>query len=169
MYGSVLSGGFAGHVYGAEGIWSADIEAAAPVKMWDAFRWRSGNDMRFLPQFMLSIGKRYQDLVPDDWVVPSRTPATKSYEGWAFAARTPDQAIFLAYFEKGATAPALIRGGRPEGSYRARWFDPRTGRWSDAGKGVIEADVIGEIALPPFPSGEDWALQLVAEPPALRP
>ena len=26
MYGSFLSGGFAGHVYGAEGIWGADIE-----------------------------------------------------------------------------------------------------------------------------------------------
>jgi hypothetical protein len=164
MYGNVLSGGLAGHVYGAEGIWGADIEQAAPVHMWDAFQWRSGNDMRFLPQFVLSIGKRYQDLVPDDWVVPSRTPQTKSYEGWAYAARTPDQAVFLAYFEKGATAPALIRGAKPEGSYRARWFDPRTGRWSDAGTGTLRADEIGEIALPPFPSGEDWALQLVAEP-----
>ena len=30
MYGSFLSGGLAGHVYGAEGIWGADNEAAAP-------------------------------------------------------------------------------------------------------------------------------------------
>ena len=29
MYGSFLSGGLAGHVYGAEGIWGADIEPAA--------------------------------------------------------------------------------------------------------------------------------------------
>jgi hypothetical protein len=43
MYGSVLSGGLAGHVYGAEGIWGADIEPSAPVKMWDAFQPKSGS------------------------------------------------------------------------------------------------------------------------------
>ena len=42
MYGSVLSGGLAGHVYGAEGIWGGEVEAAAPVHMWDAFLWKSG-------------------------------------------------------------------------------------------------------------------------------
>ncbi len=48
MYGSFLSGGFAGHVYGAEGIWGADIEPVAPIKMWDAFQWRSGSQMQYL-------------------------------------------------------------------------------------------------------------------------
>ena len=42
MYGNFLSGGLGGHVYGAEGIWGADIEPAAPIKMWDAFQWSSG-------------------------------------------------------------------------------------------------------------------------------
>lgn len=37
MYGSFLSGGLAGHVYGAEGIWGGDIEPEAPTHMWDAF------------------------------------------------------------------------------------------------------------------------------------
>ncbi len=36
MYGDFLSGGLAGHVNGAEGIWGADIEPAAPVKMWES-------------------------------------------------------------------------------------------------------------------------------------
>ncbi len=72
MYGSFLSGGLAGHVYGAEGIWGADTEAAAPTKMWDAFRWRSGAQMRHLRSFAFSIGRRYQELVPDaDLVSPS--------------------------------------------------------------------------------------------------
>ena len=43
MYGSFLSGGLAGHVYGAEGIWGADIEPTAPIKMWDAFQWNSAS------------------------------------------------------------------------------------------------------------------------------
>ena len=164
MYGSVLSGGLGGHVYGAEGIWGADIEPAAPTHMWDAFQWQSGADMTFLLKFILSIGKSYQELVPDDWVVPSRTPETKGYVGWAYAARTPDQKAFLTYFEAGAAQPALIRGAIPNGRYRARWFDPRTGNWSDAGEGgIVEADVIGEIHLPPLPDKRDWALSLTAQ------
>ncbi|HKH93412.1 MAG TPA: DUF4038 domain-containing protein, partial [Gemmatimonadaceae bacterium] len=160
MYGSVLSGGLAGHVYGAEGIWGADIEDAAPTKMWDAFRWPSGANMTHLPTFLMSQGKRYQELVPDDWVVPSRTANTKAYEGWAYAARTPDMDFFLAYFEKGA-ARAKIRGARPEATYRARWFDPRTGEWRDVGSGRITANNIGELMLPAFPDDEDWGLSLV--------
>jgi hypothetical protein len=164
MYGSVLSGGLAGHVYGAEGIWGADIEPAAPTHMWDAFQWQSGTDMTFLSKFIMSVGKRYQELVPDAWVVPNRSPLTKGYEGWAYAMRTPDQKIVLAYFEKGAAQPALIRGAIPDGQYRARWFNPRTGHWSAAGPaGTLKADVIGEVHLPPLPNGEDWALSLTAE------
>ena len=163
MYGSVLSGGLAGHVYGAEGIWGADIEPAAPIHLWEAFQWSSGAQMTQLPKFLLSIGKRYQDLVPEDLVVPSRTPVTKGYEGWAYAARTPDQEILLAYFEKGCPG-SLLRGATPEANYRARWFDPRGGAWIDAGNGHLRADNIGEIPLPAFPDGEDWALALTREP-----
>lgn len=160
MYGSVLSGGLAGHVYGAEGIWGADVEPAAPVHMWEAFQWNSGAQMTHLPAFILSIGKRYQDLVPEDLLVPSRTANTKSYEGWSYAARTPDQALVLAYFEKGCP-PTKLRGVQPEAGYRARWFDPRSGEWHDAGGGTLRADNIGEIVLPAFPTDEDWALSLV--------
>jgi hypothetical protein len=162
MYGSVLSGGLAGHVYGAEGIWGADIEAAAPTHMWDAFQWVSGADMEYLPRFILSAGRKYQELVPDDYVVPSRTQNTKAYEGWAYAARTPDQALFLAYFEKGCPR-SKIRGATPEATYRARWFNPRSGEWLDVRDGTIEANNIGEISLPDFPDGEDWGVSLVRE------
>jgi hypothetical protein len=162
MYGSVLSGGLAGHVYGAEGIWGADIEAAAPTHMWDAFQWVSGADMEYLPRFILSAGRKYQELVPDDYVVPSRTQNTKAYEGWAYAARTPDQALFLAYFEKGCPR-SKIRGATPEATYRARWFNPRSGEWLDVRDGTIEANNIGEINLPDFPDGEDWGVSLVRE------
>jgi hypothetical protein len=162
----VLSGGLAGHVYGAEGIWGADVEPAAPIHMWEAFQWVSGANMTQLPRFITSIGKRYQDLVPEDLVVPSRTPNTKAYEGWAYAARTPDQEIVLAYFEKGCP-PSRVRGVRPEATYSARWFDPRTGEWRDVGNGRIRANNIGEITLPAFPDGEDWGLRLqrVEAPP----
>jgi hypothetical protein len=169
MYGNVLSGGLGGHVYGAEGIWGADIEPSAPTKMWDAFQWKSGAEMQHLRTFMFSIGKRYQDLVPDaGYVVPSRTRDEKAYEGWAYAARTQDQEIFLAYFEKGCPQ-SLVRGARLTSVYRARWFDPRNGTWTDAGDGTVQSNVIGEIQLPDFPSDLDWGLSLVCQGPAPMP
>ena len=161
MYGNFLSGGLAGHVYGAEGIWGADIEPNAPTKMYDAFQWKSAAQMQHLRTFAFSIGKRYQDLEPDhDLVVPSETPITKGYEGWAFAARTADKKIFLAYFEKGCPK-SLVRGALPMGLYRARWFDPRIGAWAQAGDGVAKANNIGEIQLPDFPFESDWGLRLI--------
>jgi len=169
MYGSFLSGGLAGHVYGAEGIWGADIEPTAPTKMWDAFQWKSGAQMQHLSTFAFSIGKRFQELVPDRGiVVPNSTPELKSFEGWAYAARTPDQNIFLIYFEKGCPK-SLVRGARVTSLYRAQWFDPREGKWSDAGSGVLAANNIGEVELPNFPSDSDCGLSLMYQGPAPMP
>jgi hypothetical protein len=166
MYGSFLSGGFAGHVYGAEGIWGADIEAAAPIKMWDAFQWSSAAQMRHLRTFAFSVGKRYQELVPNaDLVSPNKTPVVRSYEGWAYSARTPDKNIFLAYFEKGCPR-SQIRGAKLNGTYRAEWYDPRNGTWQDAGGGALRSSVIGIIVLPEFPSDIDWGLRLTYTGPA---
>jgi len=162
MYGSFLSGGFAGHVYGAEGIWGADIEPSAPTKMWDAFQWRSAGQMQYLREFALSIGKRYQELEPNaDLVSPNKTAVVRSYEGWAYCARTADRAIFLAYFEKGA-ARAQVRGARLNAEYRAEWFDPRSGKWSPVGNGTVRSNQIGIIQLPELPSDTDWGLRLMA-------
>jgi hypothetical protein len=160
MYGCFLSGGLGGHVYGAEGIWGADIEPAAPIKMWDAFQWNSGSQMQHLRTFALSIGKRYQELVPDaDLVSPNKSAELLSYEGWAYCARTPDKEIFLLYFEKGCPRGQL-RGAKLLGNYRAQWFDPRHGTWQDAGSGTLRASIIGIISLPACPSDNDWGMRL---------
>jgi hypothetical protein len=166
MYGSFLSGGLAGHVYGAEGIWGADIEPTAPTKMWDAFQWKSAAQLQYLRTFALSVGKRYQELVPDaDLVSPDKTHDLRSYEQWAYCARTPDRDIFLAYFEKGCP-PSQIRGAKLNSTYRAEWFDPRQGTWQAAGSGTVTSSVIGIIMLPDFPSDIDWGLRLTYVGPA---
>jgi hypothetical protein len=163
MYGSFLSGGLAGHVYGAEGIWGADIEPSAPVHMWDAFRWPSGAAMQYLRTFAFSVGRRYQDLVPlADLVSPDKTHETLSYQGWAYCARTDDRNIFLAYFERGCPA-SRIRGARLNTVYRAQWFNPRDGTWLDAGAGRLRSSKIGIIDLPAFPGEGDWGLRLTCE------
>ncbi|MGA9291589.1 MAG: DUF5060 domain-containing protein [Ignavibacteriaceae bacterium] len=161
VYGSFLSGGFAGFVYGAEGIWGADIEPSAPVHMWEAFQWTSGAQVQYLNNFAFSIGNRYRELVPmADLVSPNKSQDILSYQGWAYCARTNDKNIFLAYFEKGCKK-SQIRGARLNSLYGAQWFNPRNGTWRDAGSGTVTADKIGIIQLPDFPDEKDWGLRLV--------
>jgi hypothetical protein len=161
MYGSFLSGGFAGHIYGSEGLWGADIEPGSSPFMWEAFQWNSANQMQHLKTFALSEGRRYQDLVPDaNLVSPNSTPQTKSYVGWAYCARTPAKDLFLAYFEKGCPNRSMVRGAQPYQTYKAEWFNPRTGQWSSAGNGQLKANVWGWITVPDYPSENDWGLKL---------
>lgn len=160
MYGSFLSGGLGGYVYGAEGIWGADIEPAAPIKMWDAFQWISGAEVKYLRDFAFSIGDRYLELEPDaDLVSPDKDHNVKSYEGWAYCARTPDKSVFLAYFEKGMPR-AQIRAARLNAAYKADWFDPRNGTWRKIPGGVLHSGPTGIIDLPDFPEDRDWGLRL---------
>ncbi len=161
MYGSFLSGGLGGWVYGAEGIWGADIEPSAPIHMWDAFQWISGAQVKYLREFAFSIGDRFQELEPDaDLVSPDKDHNTLSYDGWAYCARTPDKTIFLAYFEKGMPR-AQIRGARLNTGYRAQWFNPRDGTWQDAG--TLHSGPTGIIDLPEYPSDTDWGLKLTVQ------
>jgi hypothetical protein len=161
MYGSFLSGGLAGHIYGSEGIWGADIERGSNPFMWDAFLWSSAKQMQYLKTFAFSEDSRYQDLVPDaNLVLPSETHVTGGFTGWAYCARTPDQKFFLVYFEKDCPNKSIIRGAVPFATYQAQWFNPRTGEWSKAGTGVLKANVWGWITLPDFPSNDDWGLKL---------
>jgi hypothetical protein len=160
MYGSFLSGGFAGHIYGAEGIWGADVQPEANPHMWEAFQWNSAAEMRHLPSFAFSVGRRYQDLVPNsDLVSPNKTQTTHGYEGWAYCARTPEKDIFMIYFEKGCPR-SQMRAARPQSAYRAQWYDPRKGAWLEAGAGWLKSNVLGVIVLPEFPSDNDWGLRL---------
>jgi hypothetical protein len=161
MYGSFLSGGFAGHVYGSEGIWGADIAPNAKPHMWEAFQWNSASQMKYLRVFAFSIGTRFQDLIPDpEFISPNKTQTVGGYEGWAYSAHTADKEIVLAYFEKGCIT-SQVRALLPMAVYRAQWFDPREGKWLDAGEGWLQSSVSGVIQLPDFPADADWGLRLV--------
>jgi hypothetical protein len=163
MYGSFLSGGLGGYVYGAEGIGGGDIEPTAPTKMWDAFQWISGTEVKYLRDFADSIGNEYQDLQPNaDLVSPNKDHNIRAYEGWAYCARTPDKKTFLLYFEKGMPR-AQVRGALLNSSYRAQWFNPRNGAWQNAGTGVLRSNQIGIIDLPDYPDDQDWGLRLRLE------
>ena len=161
IYGSFLSGGLAGHIYGAEGIWGADVEPGSDPFMWEAFQWNSANQLQYLKTFALSEGARYEELVPDaNLVSPSQTHLTKGFTGWAYCARTPDKTFFLVYFEKDCPNQSRIRGAIPFATYHAEWFNPRGGQWSAARE--LKANVWGWIDLPDFPADDDWGLKLVS-------
>ncbi len=159
-YGCFLSGGYAGHVYGAEGIWGGDVEDKAPTKMWDAFTWRSAAEMQYLRKFAFSIGKRYQDLEPQtDLVIPNKSYDLLSYEGWAYCSRTPDRKAFLIYFERGCPI-AELRGAALSSVYSAQWYNPRTGEWQDVESGTLSSSKTGTMKLPYRPDDLDWGLKL---------
>jgi hypothetical protein len=160
MYGSFLSGGFAGHIYGADGLWGGDIEPLAQTRMWESIEWASGAQLQHLRTFALSEGARYQDLVPNaEWITPNKSGPAKGNRGWAFCARTPERDLFMLYFEAD-TPPASLRSALPDRAYHAQWFDPRTGQWSDAG--TLTANQRTYITLPAKPTEDDWALKLTA-------
>jgi len=169
MYGSVLSGGLGGHIYGAGGwqggMWSGEVEEASKYPIWDVIQWPSADQMRHLRTFVLSEGRRYQDLIPaTDSVAPNQSSGPKTNVGWAYAARTADRDLILLYFEKDCPQ-ATVSQVWANGKYTAQWFNPRAGQWRNAGLGVLTADSTGRIALPRFPGGaavspDDWALKL---------
>jgi hypothetical protein len=168
MYGSVLSGGLGGHIYGAGGwnggVWSGEVEEASKYPMWKVFQWPSGDQMRHLKTFILSEGRRYQDLTPcTDRISPDQSAGPKGVAGWAYGAATPEQDLLLLYFEKDCPQ-ATVAGAKANARYTARWFNPRNGKWIDVNVALV-ADTSGRIALPPFPnqtlrSDMDWALKL---------
>jgi hypothetical protein len=168
MYGSVLSGGLAGHVHGtaAYDVTSTGEPPGWRPHIWEALRYASGGQMRHLRDFVLSEGDRYQEIeLASDDLVPRRSPGAidDGLDGWGFLMRTADRALALLYFEHDAVTPRVV-GLTPGARYRWTWFDPRTGRWSE---GVaLSAAADGRLAAPPFPGGgrraaRDWAAKLV--------
>jgi hypothetical protein len=171
MYGSVLSGGLGGHIYGAGGwqggMWSGEVEPASKYPIWEVAQWPSADQMRHLKRFVLSEGAKYQQLVPSaELLSPRRTGKPKSNLGWAYCACTEKRDLFLLYFEQ-ACPRATLSGATPNARYAAQWFDPRTGQWTQAAGSPLTADARGRIQLPPFPgntdpSADDWAMKLTS-------
>lgn len=159
LYGSVLSGALAGHVYGAHNIWNSNSE------MPGAFLIQSAPQMAHIHRFLLSEGRAYQDLVPArELLEPHQAPNEDQRRGWAYCMRTEGRDLFVLYFEEACPAPRLS-GARPNTRYAVQWFDTVTGEWVKTE--ALESSDDGAIAMPDFPSGcsvsdRDWAVKLKA-------
>lgn len=160
LYGSFLSGGLAGFIYGAEGIWQSDTEPESLHKMWDSFGWQSGAEIQHIKSFATIQGQRYLELEPDaELVVPNKTGPGFSYKGWSYCARTPNRSWFMLYFEVDAPLEAKLRGVTAGDRYRPRFFDPRNGRWGEPGE-IITVPRSSVLMLPPRPDTGDWGMML---------
>ena len=163
MYGSVLSGGLAGHVHGTA---AYDITSTGEPEgwrpfIWEALRYESGAQMRHLRDFVLSEGSRYRALAPAPGALQPRVAPgslADGLDGWSFLLRDPGATFALAYFETKA-APAHLTGFKPAAAYSWIWFDPRTGAW--ARPIAVATDAAGVLATPAFPTAEDWAAKIV--------
>lgn len=158
MYGSFLSGGFAGFIYGSAGLWGGDRNKSAEDTMWDALKFQAADEVRHLGAFVHRFYDRYQSLVPcADMVSPNKAGEIVSYFGWAYCAHTPDKKLVLIYLEK--ECPRVkVRVLIPETEYKLTWFKPETGEWIEYGTVITSQE--GNVAIPEPPGSEDWALSL---------
>ena len=158
MYGSLLSGGYAGYIYGAEGIWQSAVEPGSRVFMWDAFKWSSADTVGHLKTFAFVRGDQYRGLVPcSDALVGGRQGPEMTYEGWAYAAGAPDGSWYLLYFEGNCVEPVRLRGFSGAVRFRPSWFDPRSGAWLAPGE-PVEVGPDTMLPLPARPDERDWGL-----------
>ena len=164
MYGSVLCGGLAGHIYGASGLWGGDVEPYAKYKMWEGIEFKSGAQLQYVRDFVTSIGLAYRDLVPHrELVAPNETGPARSFRGWVFTARTEDLRHFLMYFEPDYKGEPVVSGAAPGAAYAVKGFDPETGEWLEWAGGRVVADARGSIRLPAPPRDRDLAVRLERE------
>jgi hypothetical protein len=128
--------------------------------MWVAVKWQSANEVQYASKFLMTHGAKYQDLAPHRELLSVFKTGDWPTEGWAFLMRTDDKQLFKLYFQRKAAHPDLS-GALPNTEYKAQWFDPRTGDWSNADSGKLRSDTLGRIAIPPLPTpNDDWALSL---------
>jgi Protein of unknown function (DUF4038)/Domain of unknown function (DUF5060) len=168
MYGCVLSGALAGHVYGtaAYDITTTGEPAGSRPYFWDALRYTSGSQMQYLKAFILSEGRKYRDLLPmQEDINPHKAPGSpeRGLDGWAFLMRTADKDLAFLYFENKALR-ATVTNAKPNTTHRFTWYNTRTGEWLPSVN--LECDSQGKLQLPPFPGGDDetsvdWAAKLV--------
>ena len=170
MYGSVLSGGLAGHLYGT-GAYDGNTtgepeqEGSRPY-IWEALNYPSGAQMQHLGEFILSEGKAYQECIPGkELLVPhqSENSIKESLDAWAYLLLSPQKELAFIYFENECEIPH-VEGLVPEMKYRIQWFDPETGHWVKDSL-ISTADADGTVELEEFPDGrkvssKDWCLKI---------
>jgi hypothetical protein len=172
MYGSVLSGGLAGHLYGTgayDGTTTGEVrQAHERPYIWDALNYPSGGQLQYLGKFLLSAGSAYQKCEPQkELLIPhkAKNAPEDGLDGWAFLLIAPSKDLGFLYFENQAQVPQ-ITGLIPDQVYTLAWFDPIVGNWLPTLK--QPADELGTLRVSSFPddtmiASRDWCLKVTCE------
>jgi hypothetical protein len=169
-WGSVFSGGLAGHVYGT-GAYDGTTVGENPLTtinrryIWDALNYPAGEQVGYLRKFIEPEGLKFQELnLASDNLFPRKSKNSEKFglDGWSFMMQTADKQLSMLYFENACEIPE-ISGLLPNKKYIFDWFDTISGEWLDAA--VINSDEEGKIKITSFPngdkvSGRDWALKI---------
>ena len=169
MYGSVLSGGLAGHIYGT-GAYDGNTfgepkaEGERPY-IWEAMNYPSGGQLQYLGEFILSEGEKYKRCIPSrELLNPYKTEGAPEdgLDGWSYMLLAPEKELAFIYFENDCEI-AQITGLQKAQEYQMIWFDPISGEWQKTI--TANTDDLGNLELEKFPSGnniseQDWALKL---------
>ncbi len=157
LYGSVLSGALAGHVYGADNIWRGNEHTS------ETFLIQSAEQMKYINDFLFSEGDSYIDLVEAKQLLkPHQTSNPDNNMGWSYCLSSENSDLYFLYFEQGCQKPVLSKT-KKAAKYIFEWFNPENGQWSKSEK-LISSNQ-GFIEFPDFPNGEtistkDWALKI---------
>jgi len=169
LFWSCMLSGAAGHTYGANGIWQVNTKeqpygASPHGSAWGHRPWDEA--YRLPGSGQLGLGQRLLERYPwarfaphPEWVDPHQTPQDRIAP---YAAGIPGQ-VRIVYIPAGSSWAAWagrmhIRGLEVGLSYRARFFDPRTGDEYDLG--VAAGDAAGDYVVPKPPIFQDWVLIL---------
>ncbi len=169
MYGSVLSGGLAGHIYGT-GAYCGSVasepknEGERPY-IWEGLNYIAGAQLPFLADFILSEGMDYQNCKPArEKLMPHKSKGApeEGLDGWAYMLLKPEKDLAFVYFENKCEI-AEVSGLLENQTYKVSWFDPIDGEWLDQLE--INSDENGTLKLSKFPSGKivstrDWAVKI---------
>ncbi|MEO9892735.1 malectin domain-containing carbohydrate-binding protein, partial [Aurantibacter sp.] len=171
MYGSVLSGGFAGHAWG-------DAWYAGAVENWgtktdrmvayndpqvNAIEAYESQSMGHLKNFMLDTGHEYTRLIP-----AADTHLSDSQKFVHSLAISDDEEFALGFFagvsrSNPSVLPTITNLSAAK-TYLFEWWNVTTGEWISAGK--IETNNDGVLQPPTLPNNErekNWAYRIRSE------
>lgn len=163
-YKSILCGSL-GFGYGVQGIWQdcyTQTECGCctdwGIKTWyEGLQAPGGNQMQYLKKFFSSF--EWNKLEPrfdnSDWIEINSSDE-KEKEKVVLSTISNEKYLLYLYSEK--DIPVLLKNLNPAKKYKAKWFDPRQGKFLD----INESPKIGSTSwtVPQKPSKDDYILLL---------
>jgi len=151
----VMQSGGAGFGCLTEGIWNNCYtkDSGIAVKQWGGTPWFTTVDWPGAAQIG-HVRKFYSSI--DWWKLKPQTRGGRFYPHSATSLSADGEGTYVIYFGNQKDATGWLLDLVPERSYRARWFDPRHGTFTEEIPVTVATGGIWEI--PKRPTAEDWTL-----------